>query len=99
MGVPGQPRGQFFFLSMVMWHIKLTGMMNRTECHPKVKLVTLGRGQKVKYEISFTKSISKIFVPNFVCILTVKRHKIYQPEFSFCDLGHATGVGLGVLGG
>ena len=31
----------------------------------------LGRGQKVKYHlISITKSISKIFVPNFVCILT-----------------------------
>ena len=31
----------------------------------------LGRGQKVKYYlISITKSISKIFVPNFVCVPT-----------------------------
>ena len=31
----------------------------------------LGRGQKVKYHlISITKSISKIFVPNFMCVLT-----------------------------
>ena len=31
----------------------------------------LGRGQKVKYNlISITKSISKIFIPNFVCVLT-----------------------------
>ena len=31
----------------------------------------LGRGQKVKYHfISITKSISKIFIPNFVCFLT-----------------------------
>ena len=31
----------------------------------------LGRGQKVKYHlISITKSISKIFIPNFVCVLT-----------------------------
>ena len=30
----------------------------------------LGRGQKVKYHlISITKSISKIFIPNFVCVL------------------------------
>ena len=31
----------------------------------------LGRGQKVKYHlISITKSISKIFIPNVVCVLT-----------------------------
>ena len=30
-----------------------------------------GRGQKVKYHlISITKSISKIFIPNLVCVLT-----------------------------
>ena len=56
----------------------------------------LGRGQKVKYHlISITKSISKIFIPNFVCVLTNERYKTYQTEFSFCPLGHAPGVGLG----
>ena len=36
----------------------------------------LGRGQKVKYHlISITKSISKIFIPNFVCVLTNERYK------------------------
>ena len=29
----------------------------------------LARSQKVKYLISITKSISKIFIPNFVCVL------------------------------
>ena len=59
----------------------------------------LGRGQKVKYNlISITKSISKIFIPNFVCVLTNERYKIYQTRFSFCHLGHASGVGLGALG-
>ena len=59
----------------------------------------LGRGQKVKYHlISITKSISKIFIPNCVCVLTNKRYKIYQTRFSFCHLGHASGVGLGALG-
>ena len=43
----GRPGGQnFFFSNIVMWHIKSTGMMSRTECklnfHPRVKLVTLG---------------------------------------------------------
>ena len=63
----------------------------------------LGRGQKVKYHlISITKSISKIFIPNFVCVLTNERYKTYQTGFSFCPLGHAPGVGLwgaGVHGG
>ena len=59
----------------------------------------LGRGQKIKYHlISITKSISKIFIPNFACVLTNERYKIYQTGFSFCHLGHASGVGLGALG-
>ena len=38
----------------------------------------LGRGQKVKYHlISITKSISKIFIPNFVCVLTNDRYKTF----------------------
>ena len=56
----------------------------------------LGRGQKVKYHsISITKSISKIFIPNFVCVLTNERYKTYQTGFLFCCLGYALGVGLG----
>ena len=60
----------------------------------------LERGQKVKYHlISITKSISKIFIPNFVCVLTNERHKAYQTGFSLCSLGHAPGVGLWGAGG
>ena len=60
----------------------------------------LGRGQKVKYHlISITKSISKIFIPNFVCVLTNERYKTYQTGFSFCRLGHAPVVGLWGAGG
>ena len=60
----------------------------------------LGRGQKVKYHlISITKSISKIFKPNYVCVLTNERYKTYQTGFSFCSLGHAPGVGLWGSGG
>ena len=55
----------------------------------------LGRGQKVKYHlISITKSISKIFIPNFWCVLTNERYKTYQSGFLFCRLGHATVLGL-----
>ena len=60
----------------------------------------LGRGQKVKYHfISITKSISKIFIPNFVCVLTNERYKTHQTGFSFCPLGHAPGMGLWGAGG
>ena len=60
----------------------------------------LGRGQKVKYHlISITKSISKIFIPNFVSFLTNKRFKTYQTGFLVCRLGHAPGVGLWGNGG
>ena len=59
----------------------------------------LGRGQKVKYHlISITKSISKIIIPNFVCVLN-EAYKTYQTGFLFCRLGHAPGVGLRGAGG
>ena len=38
-------------------------------------------------------SVLKIFIPNFVCVLTNERYKTYQMEFLFCRLGHAPGVG------
>ena len=77
--------------------------MNRA-CNVKLFLApppgALGRGQKVKYHlISITKSISKIFIPKFVCVLTNERYKTYQTGFSFCPLGHAPGVGLWGTGG
>ena len=54
-----------------------------------------GEGQKVKYHlISIAKSILKIFIPNYVCVLTNEIYKTYQTRYSFCRLGHASGVGL-----
>ena len=56
----------------------------------------LGRGQKVKYHlISITKSISKIFTPNCVCVLTNERYKTYQTGFFILSPGSCPGVGLG----
>ena len=53
----------------------------------------LGRGQMVNYHlISFTRSISKIFIPNFVCVLPNEIYKTYQTELSFCCLCHTPGV-------
>ena len=51
------------------------------------------------FQISLiAKSISKIAIPNFVCVLTNEKYKTYQTGFSFCRLGHAPGVGFGALG-
>ena len=41
-------------------------------------------------------SISKILIPNFVCVLTNESYKTNQIGFSFCHLGHASGVDFGV---
>ena len=60
-----------------------------------------GPGEGSKGQISFNfnfKSISKIFKPNFVCVLTNERYKTYQTGFAFCFLGLAPGVVLGALG-
>ena len=60
----------------------------------------LGRGQKVKYHlISITKSISKIFIPNFVCVLTNERYKTYQTDFYSVACVMPQGWDLGVLRG
>ena len=44
-------------------------------------------------------SISKIFIPNIVCVLRNERYKTYQMGFLFFCLGHALGVGLWGTGG
>ena len=44
-------------------------------------------------------SISKIFIPNFVCVLTNGRYKTYQTGFLFCHPGHAPGWDFGGAGG
>ena len=44
--------------------------------------------------ILITKSISMIFIPNFVCVLTIEIYKTYQTGFSFCCPVHAPGMGF-----
>ena len=60
----------------------------------------LGMCQKVKHHlISITKSISKICIPNFVCVLTNERCKTYQTGFHSVDWVMTKGLDLGVLRG
>ena len=61
---------------------------------------SLGRGQKVKYHlISITKSISKILIQNFVCVLTNERYKIFRRVFYSVAWVMPLGWDLGVLKG
>ena len=57
-----------------------------------------GEGPKGQITFNFNyklKSISKIFIPNFVSVLTNERYKTNQTGFPFFYQGHAPGVGLG----
>ena len=47
---------------------------------------------------SITKSISKIFIPNFVCVLTNKRYKNIERYFHSVAVFMPQGWDLGVLG-
>ena len=92
-GAQGGGGKKKFKHGQVVYQIDGDDEQNRIQVkfHPRVKLVTWG---EVKYhKISVTMSISKIFIPNFVCVLTNERYKTYQTGFLFCRLGHAPGVG------
>ena len=57
----------------------------------------LGRGQKVKYHlISITKSISKVFIPNFFVFLQIKDMKHIEWNFVLMPRS-CPAVGLGIL--
>ena len=68
-----------------VWHMQRHSLMGPPLLGPK--------GQIALNPI--TKSISKIFKPNFVCLLTNERYKTYQTGFSFGRLGYDPGVGVG----
>ena len=71
-------------------------------CNGKKLLATppcaLGRGQKVKYLISITKSISKTFIPNFVCVLTNEIQNISDAIFILLPRSCPRGGTLGRCG-
>ena len=53
LGFKGAGGQKYNFLNMVMWHINLQKMNSSPGCnekfYPTIKLVTLGRGQRVNY--------------------------------------------------
>ena len=57
-----------------------------------------GEGPKgqISLNLNITRSLSKIFKPNVVYLLTNERYVTYQTGFSFGRLGHAQGWDLGV---
>ena len=50
LGLGGAGGQKFYFLNMVMWHIKLKGMNSRPGYnffYPRIKMVTIGLGQRI----------------------------------------------------
>ena len=76
----------------MFFYIVLTPMVYAV---PAIRVNT----SKSTYTFTSVESTTEIFIPNFVCVLTNKRYKTYQTKSSFCGVGHAPGVGLGVLWG
>ena len=59
----------------------------------------MGRGQKVNYHlIPITKSISKIFIPNFVCVLTNEDTKHIRQDLHSVPWVMPQGWDFGALG-
>ena len=59
----------------------------------------LGLGQKVKYHlILVSMSISKIFIPNFVCVIQMKDTKYIRLDFHSVTLVMPQGWDCGALG-
>ena len=74
------------------WHMQPQIFFGPRPLWPK------GGAKRSNIIISITKSISKIFKPNFVCLLTNERYETYKTGFPFGRLGNAKGLGLGVGG-
>ena len=54
-----------------------------------------GTEKRPKGQIQFNfnnKVKSKIFIPNFVCVLANERYNVYQMGCSLCRLGYALGM-------
>ena len=71
----------------------MNGVCNATFFEPR-PLGPWG-GAKRSNIIKYYKVNSKIFKPNFVCLLTNERYKTCQMGFLFGRQGHAPGAGLG----
>ena len=89
---------KFFFQNLTRFDVRVT-YMNGT-CSGTIFWVPatwdLGEGPKGQISLNQTKSISKVFKPNFVYLLTNERYITYQTGFSFGHLGHAQGWDLGL---
>ena len=93
----------FFFPNSTRFRVRVTYMNGTYNGTFFLGPVTWGLGEGPKgqiYLISITKSISKIFILNFACLLTNERYKTYKTGFSYGPLGHACPRvwDLGVLG-
>ena len=74
--------------------------MGRATAHFRPSPLGPGEGSKGQISFIFNNKVNcKIFIPNFVYVLTNKIYKSYPTGFSFYRLSHALWVGLGGSGG
>ena len=105
LGRWGRPGGQqlfYFKHGQLAYQIDGNDKQNRMQVKvlPYGQTGDLGVRSKGQISLKFDYHVnSKIFVPNFVCVLTNKRYKPYWTEVSICCWGHAPGVGPWVQGG
>ena len=88
---------------MVMWHIKLKEMVSRTgyknNFYPRVKLVTLGWGQKVKYHSFQLQGQFQRFLYQTLCVFSqIKDTEHIKRKFHSVAWVMPQGWDLGVLG-
>ena len=88
----------FNFLNMVMWHIKLKGMISRPgyneNFYLRIKLVTLGRGQKVKKHYRFLQEPGDSRWRAIECVLVYFLNEIATRSYFFRILSLLHGLSL-----
>ena len=100
LGHWGYPEGQTFFFQT--WSCSISNRRGWRAEQNASNIFILGSNWwpwgEVKRSNIINMSISKILIPNFVCVLTNKRSKTYWTEFSFCWQGHVPWWNCGVPG-
>ena len=79
LGVLGGQK--FNFLNMVMWHIKLKGMISgpgyTEKIYPRMKLMTLRWGKKVKYQWISSRALGFLMPRAIECVLVLVMIQVF----------------------
>ena len=71
---------------------ELLKWMGRAAARKMTPPPRVGSKGQISFYFNYKVDFKDFFIPNFVCVLTNERSKIYQTGVLFCRLGHALGV-------